>query len=162
VYPNSPARTGNRHKVVLTTSVASDDCSPPASYISTYWVDDDELPLPYTVGNMTIELKGPFRAWPYTIRPENETLSFWVSVRNPTGGSHAVEDEEIIIKVRPLGDIDDNGGVDLTDKGFLNDRINQGSGPYANRAYDLTGDGSIDLSDVALINDIINGVPLDQ
>jgi len=157
VYKNAPVTLGWVHKSILTITVGPD-------------------PLGNTIYSSMV-----------TVNPASTGLVYPVATVNPLvweirGGQHGVDPKGMVqldvtvygmdvggqgktisnIKVRPLGDIDDNGGVEPGDSSMLVMKLN-GIPPVGipdPRAFDLDGNGGAEPADFAIMTNVLNGVPI--
>ena len=120
-----------------------------------------------------------------TVNPSSTGLVYPVATANPLvweirGGQYKVDPKGMVqldvtvygldvggqgktisnVKVRPLGDIDDNGGSAPGDVSILINRLNGILHPGVPdpRGYDLDGNGGCAPGDVSVLINVLNGV----
>ncbi|MBN2581613.1 MAG: leucine-rich repeat domain-containing protein [Planctomycetes bacterium] len=86
------------------------------------------------------------------------TLTLRVTVTGNVAGETTVD---VPITVRPLGDIDGNGGAEPTDMSALINKLNGlDTSGFPDRAFDLDSNGGAEPGDLSLLINVLNGLPL--
>ncbi|MBN2584969.1 MAG: hypothetical protein JXL80_18035 [Planctomycetes bacterium] len=88
-----------------------------------------------------------------------DNLTLRVAVTGDTVGEAVVD---VPMRVRPLGDIDGNGGVEPTDLSLLINRLNNLPIPpgYKAEYFDLDCNGGAEPTDISLLINVLNGLPV--
>jgi hypothetical protein len=86
--------------------------------------------------------------------------TIYVAVMGDVSGPDNVATAQVVITVRPLGDITGDQLVNGRDRSFLQGKLNGQSPPADPLAFDLDGDGSATTADRVLLTLILNGLPV--
>jgi hypothetical protein len=153
VYENAPLTTLNRHAVVLTLAVTDDPGGNTAYDVTVEQVAGS--------GQVVIEPTADPMVW--IVRGGEVALAaagdvvLSAVVRGRDNGAQGLA--AATLKVRRLGDVDANGGVEPTDLSAMVNCLNgMPPEPHDPRAYDLNGDGGAEPSDMAILINILNGL----
>jgi len=159
VYQNAPASTGNRHHIVLAVQVPSD----PNSGNSAYW---SQVTKTGGAGDLLLTPDGVDPMLWYLIGSQHGVgatgfadLKVKVLADLAGGGVNTMT-----VKVRLLGDVNDDGDVTGADQLEINRELNDLSvSPGIEfRDLDLTGDGlDVTGADQLIVNRIVNDLPVE-
>ena len=186
VYQNTPVTTKDRHVVALTVSAT--DTWGNTTYTATLTQTGPGMVTPtqtWTSGTLVPPTGNAPVVWTSPATPTG--LSGWLVggrvsgtvtgaanlgvltgsctvtvtvIGNQSGLSNPAA-ATVMITVRPLGDINNNGQVDNMDLAILNARLNAFAiAPQTDTDCDLSGDGSVTAADRVRLNLILNGVPV--
>jgi len=154
VYQNAPLTTKNRHRIVLTIEVASDE-NENGEY-------DVEVVQTGGPGEVIIEATADPLVW-HLVGSRNGVGGIGDAVIEVrvTGDIAGEAEQEVTIDVRRLGDLNGSGTVNMMDKVLLMKRLNGMPTGLEDRAFDLDGDGSpATAQDKAIMNALLNGFRL--
>ncbi|MBN2581883.1 MAG: hypothetical protein JXL80_02370 [Planctomycetes bacterium] len=155
VYENAPLSTEDGHAVVLNVSVTGDPVGN-ASY-------GVEVEQSGGSGLVVVEPTDDPLVWIVRGGPVDAAAAgdviLSVSVEGLDAGGEGQATCELT--VRSLGDIDGNGGVEVTDLLALINCLNGSPPPqFDPRAFDLDANGAPEPTDVSLLINILNGLPV--
>ncbi len=154
-YQNAPETTEGRHRVQLTVEVVPPDPNGNDSY-------SVEITETQGLGRVSIEPTADPMIWDVLGACAEDAAAgeteLEIAVTGNENGGYGVA--TTTVTVRPIGDVDGNGFVNVLDKVYFNKALNGLATPFADRAYDLTGEGAVNVIDKVQMNRVLNGQPV--